>query len=423
MNIFIPIAIGTAGEKLRKKVTDVVNGTVKMVDYLDGFQTEARGSRTPKQRRSHKISNSEQYAGEVLQFFPHPEGYVKVTPGAATPTSPPTFYSYNYVYNYTDHLGNVRLSYSKNPATNQLNILEENHYYPFGLKYEVYISGGKRDYRAIPDDNEPRLIGVTQTDYQYKYNGKELQDELGLGWYDYQARNYDPALGRWMNVDPLAEKMRKHSPYNYAFNNPVFFIDPDGMAPSWIVGTDGKKVTYTVNSDGSLKWSNNASSDTKRIGNAMANTKTGLTQLNKMRDSKHSVILEINKTDINPTNLAETQFPKGLKWNKTTKKTIVDEVKIVIFEKNVENLIKIADNAEGKIPDQTLQDAYDLSKEDGIDVFMGSLGTHESVHATDEENLNQKGANVFEGIKSDREKKPNQIEQQHLDELKSKKDD
>ncbi|MDQ0068188.1 DUF6443 domain-containing protein [Chryseobacterium lathyri] len=136
--------------------------------------------------------NGWQYQDGIIQFVPTSEGYY-------------SFIENKYVYNYTDHLGNVRLSYIQNGT--EPKILEENNYYPFGLKHTGY--------------NSP----PNTSSYNYKYNGKEL---LAMGFYDYGARMYMPDIARWSVVDPLAEKMTRHSPYNYAFNNPIRFIDPDG---------------------------------------------------------------------------------------------------------------------------------------------------------------------------------------------------
>ncbi|WP_264433530.1 RHS repeat-associated core domain-containing protein [Flavobacterium agricola] len=110
----------------------------------------------------------------------------------------------------------MRVSYKYDETvvnTNNLTIVDTNNYYPFVLKHKGYGSPNQTP------------------SYKYKYNGKELQDELGLNWYDYGARNYDAALGRWMNVDPLAEMFPSWSPYSYTFSNPVRYTDPTGMAP------------------------------------------------------------------------------------------------------------------------------------------------------------------------------------------------
>src|SRR5690625_6622610 len=116
-----------AGQKLSKSVA--YGDTIKIVDYLDGFQTEARGSRTPKKRRSHKTNNSEQYAGNVLQFFPTSEGYVKATRLENSQTE----FRFKYIYNHTDHLGKVRVTYTLEPQTEKIRKVDEHHYSIFTL--------------------------------------------------------------------------------------------------------------------------------------------------------------------------------------------------------------------------------------------------------------------------------------------------
>jgi RHS repeat-associated protein len=201
-----------------------------------------------------------------------------------------------YVYNYTDHLGNVRMSYTDNRAAVP-KILEESHYYPFGLKHENYAS--ERFERVKETNGELFVIQPTEKrEWQYKYNGKEWQDELGLNFYDYGARNYDAAIGRWMNVDPLAEKMRRWSPYNYCFNNPTRFVDPDGMGPKWIVGTDGKPVTKDSNSP--TGYSTNMSKSALDMATAMNKTEQGRTDFeNMMTSTDKAYDIKVNSTNPN----------------------------------------------------------------------------------------------------------------------------
>ncbi|PWW30642.1 DUF6443 domain-containing protein [Chryseobacterium sp. AG844] len=202
------------GVKLRKTVSQQFYmglPTSRMTDYLDGFQySYDDNGGTCLTCKTETAFEVQAYSKRPPLFPPAPEWKLEFVPTTEG------FYSFaenRYIYNYKDHLGNTRITFAKNNA-GMLESIDTNNYYPFGLNH-------------IGGSNYSNFGSY----YNYKFGGKELQE---TGWSDFGARMYMSDLGRWGVIDPLAEKMTRHSPYNYAFNNPLRFIDPDGrQATDW----------------------------------------------------------------------------------------------------------------------------------------------------------------------------------------------
>ncbi len=188
------------GNKLRK-VSTVLNNTT---DYISGIQYD--GATTP-----------------VLSF-------IQTEEGKAVPTSSG---GYDYYYYLGDNLGNTRVTFDT--QTGAAVQLQKDDYYPFGMEINTSITSPKNEYL---------------------YNKKELQEELQQ--YDYGARFYDPVIARWTSIDPLAEKYRRWSPYNYGVDNPMRYIDPDGMGVKDIIfvvrGKDGAPDRTLTYKDGTATW-------------------------------------------------------------------------------------------------------------------------------------------------------------------------
>jgi len=254
------------GKKLRK--LSMGSSTVT-TDYVDGIQ----------------------YTNGTIDFIQTGEGIARNNGGV-----------YSYEYNLTDHLGNVRASFDIYGGT--VRILQRDDYYAFGLRKSA--------------------VGGTN---KYLYNGKELQEELEQ--YDYGARLYDPVIGRWNVVDPLAEMYQSGSPYNYVMNNPLKFNDPTGMF-STHTDEDGNVVAVYEDGDkGVYKHEGNRKEVSKELKEncSKKNTSAGGQKMGETEFIDEFISPETGKA------LTDTkiQFGKSFdpivkKMNETTKEMDLKEI-------------------------------------------------------------------------------------------------
>ncbi|MEP0262316.1 RHS repeat-associated core domain-containing protein, partial [Dokdonia sp.] len=195
------------GIKLAKVLQDDIQNSTITTSYAGGYIYENNNGT------------------ETLKMFPHPEGYIEPVYGTEKSiekfnkeTGTSSFSGYQYAFNYTDHLGNVRLTYSDSDGDGAIEptteIISEKNYYVFGLQQKGY--------------NDVVTSNSNSTADKFKYQGQELEEELGKNTYAYQWRDYDPAIGRFNKIDRFANKYDDLTPYHFSANNPIYYKEVKG---------------------------------------------------------------------------------------------------------------------------------------------------------------------------------------------------
>ena len=210
-------ANGNLTKDLNKNISEIQYNCLNLprkVTFTDGSTIEytyaADGTKLRTKHVINGTTTTTDYCGNVI----YENGVQKLL---LTEAGYLTLADSKYHYYLQDHQGNNRVVIDQNGT-----VEETNHYYPFGGVF------------ANSTNVQP-----------YKYNGKELDTKKGLNWYDYGARHYDAAVGRFATVDPSSESYYETSPYAYCYNNPIKHIDPNGK--DGIISIYGDNIVIRAN--------------------------------------------------------------------------------------------------------------------------------------------------------------------------------
>jgi len=220
------------------------------------------------------------------------------------------------------HLGNIRVRFEDEdgdgrirrvlPAENEPSeseVISSHHYYPFGLECKGHF------YQDASKEID-----------RHRYNGKELES---VGLYDYGFRCYDPAVGRFLSVDPLAEKYSGWSPYNYVLGNPIRNIDPQGDTVRVAVGNEFISYTPGMEYTGDNKFAQGVINSL----NTMNTSEAGGEVLGSLVTSENNYsFVNVVSTDKNGNPVEGVRFRRGENGSGTIEAGASTDVGTIVHE-------------------------------------------------------------------------------------------
>ncbi len=284
-------------------------------------------------------------------------------------------YTLIFIFSFSVLSAQEKLS-KEEKARREKNIQAGNPFVKYGCKAPVAtLSKGK--YLEVQDLDSIVTIGTSR----WHVDNKKIVGDIVRDTLNPDAQPIGDAPGMWMSPDPLSEEFPSYSPYNFCMGNPMRYKDPDGRAPEWIEGTDGKAVTHTTNSDGSIKWSSNASADTQRIGNAMAKTDIGTQTLNNLESASFKVTMKVDNdkviTNANGTTTIGYSQPSVDSNGKITK------YDMTVYSKGIDKLS--TPTSEHPNPAVSIDGTTVVLANYSKDEKIGAVATHEGTHITNKD--------------------------------------